>query len=879
MAESDLTPLMRQYQEIKKAHQDSIVFFRVGDFYEMFFSDAEEASKILNITLTSREKTSPNPVPLCGIPYHAANGYISKLLKHGRNVALCEQVEDPKLAKGLVRREVVRLYTPGTLIDPELLDSNQSNYLCCISLSSLKREIGYQFGLAVVDLSTGEFFISEFFEGNTVGTFFDEIVRLSPQEILIPEESADYLIPLLSELSIPRIAPLNGHCFDPQSSTQTLTTHCRLSQLKISPLSNLSLGIYAAGALLGYIRETQPTLDHQHIQPPSIRQSEQEMHLDSMTIRNLELVKSFSHDSQGPTLLKILDHTLTSMGSRLLRQWIVRPLLNIQEIQNRQESVSEFTHHLKLRIGIREGLKTIQDLERLSSRMGLGTANPRELLALQQSLLTLPLLHSLLGQTQSPILRNMSHKWDNLEEVPQLIEQAILPTAPVLVRDGGIIKEGFNSELDTIRETATEGKQWIAELETREKQQTGIESLKIKYNSVFGYYIEITKSNLSRVPTHFIRKQTLANAERFTTVELKTLEGQVSHASSQLLSLEQDLFSRIRQNIATFIPRIQAISKQLAQLDVLCSLSEVASRNRYTCPEIHNGGKILISDGRHPVIEHMGLPGGFIPNDTTLDLDSHRLLIITGPNMAGKSTYLRQTALIVLMTHLGSFVPASKAHIGVVDRIFTRVGASDNLVGGQSTFMVEMTETSKILESASQRSLILLDEIGRGTSTYDGLSIAWAIAEFIQDKNLLGARTLFATHYHEMSALEDFREGIKNFTVSVKEEREKVIFLRKIIPGKADRSYGIHVATLAGLPQAVINRAKEVLHQLECSDSKDSVQQLGLTTPKETSLDPSLPPPHPIINEVKQMDLFSMSPLEALNRLAEIQSRLDKDHS
>jgi len=877
MAESDLTPLMRQYQEIKQAHQDSIVFFRVGDFYEMFFSDAEEASKILNITLTSREKNSAHPVPLCGIPYHAANVYIAKLLKHGRNVALCEQVEDPKMAKGLVRREVVRLYTPGTLIDPELLDSSQSNYLCCISLSSAKAKggPGYQFGLAVVDLSTGEFYISEFLEDHAAREFFDEIVRLSPQEILIPEEEAGFLLPLLEDLSIPRIAPLHGSCFEPQLSTQTLLTHCRLSQLHDSPLSNLSLGIHAAGALLGYVRETQPTLDHQHIQYPTIRQPEQEMQLDSMTIRNLELVRSLAHDSQGLTLLKVLDHTLTSMGSRLLRQWIVRPLLNIQDIQNRQQSVAELTHHLKLRIGIRESLKTIQDLERLSSRIGLGTANPRELLALQQSLHTLPFLHSLLQETQSPILGNMSPRWDNLDEVSQLIEHAILPAAPALVRDGGIIKEGFNAELDAVRQTATEGKQWIADLEIREKQQTGIDSLKIKYNSVFGYYIEITKSNLSRVPTYFIRKQTLANAERFTTVELKSLEGQVSHASSQLLSLEQDIFSRIRTNISAFIPRIQAISKQLAHLDVLCSLAEAASRNRYICPDIHQGGKILISDGRHPVIEHMHLSGGFIPNDTILDLDSHRLLIITGPNMAGKSTYLRQTALIVLMAHLGSFIPASKALIGVVDRIFTRVGASDNLVAGQSTFMVEMTETSNILEAATPKSLILLDEIGRGTSTYDGLSLAWAIAEFIQDKNLLGARTLFATHYHEMSALEDFREGIKNFTVSVKEEREKVIFLRKIIPGKADRSYGIHVATLAGLPQAIINRAQEVLQQLERSDSHERVQ-VGMNPTKEASIDPTLPPPHPIIDEVKQMDLFSMSPLEALNRLADIQSRLDQ---
>lgn len=878
MNDSDLSPLMRQYYEIKQAYKEAILFFRVGDFYEMFFNDAEEASKILNIALTSRDKHSPNPVPLCGVPHHSANGYIAKLLQSGKNVALCEQVEDPKLAKGLIKREVVRLFTPGTLIDPELLESAQSNFLACVGEVDGARPAVRRIGLAVADLSTGEFWISEFSGIQAEIELLDEVTKIAPQELLYREGLSQNLASLLRGLKLPRIVSLTVKNPPSDSSFPLLCSLCSLSQADPLPFPNLPIGLEVGETILEYIRDTQPTLNHRHIQFPLFRQVNHEMQLDSMTIRNLELVSPLSGDPRSPTLFSILDHTLTAMGSRLLRQWIVRPLLEKDTIQSRLQAVSELTNQLTLRNNIRLGLKSIQDLERLSGRIALGAATPRELNGLKESLGELTSIEASLETTQSSFLQHILVKWDTLRDVFDLIERAILPTAPVAVRDGGVIKTGFDAQLDRLRQTTKDGMKWITDLESRERAASGIDSLKIKYNQVFGYYIEITKANLSRVPVHYSRKQTLANAERFTTDELKSLEEQVTNANIRLQELEIQLFSQVRQELATYVTRIQTLAKRLAQLDVICSMAEAAAINRYTYPEIHEGGTIEILEGRHPVLERMSIPGGFIPNDTHLNFDSHRLLIITGPNMAGKSTYLRQTALIVLMAQIGSFVPAGTSTIGLVDRIFTRVGASDNLVGGQSTFMMEMTETSKILKAATSRSLILLDEIGRGTSTFDGLSIAWAIGEYIQDRTILGARTLFATHYHEMSELETLRDGIKNFTVAVKENKDEIIFLRKIIQGKADRSYGIHVARLAGLPTPVIVRANEVLQQLERSNRKDSQSfsspDLFPSATQSNQIDPTIPPPHPIIDEVKQMDLFSMTPIEALNRLADIQKRL-----
>ena len=877
MTANDLTPLMRQYREIKQTYQEAILFFRVGDFYEMFFEDAEEASAILNIALTSREKHSVNPVPLCGVPHHAALGYIAKLLQHGKNVALCEQVEDPKLAKGLVKREVVRLYTPGTLVDPELLEAGQSNFLAAVAPKELAPTTRGPYGLAVVDLSTGDFWLSEFSENQARDTLIDELARIDPQELIHPEGLDQGLLTELVGQKLARIVPCNPSWFNSQDSAHFFLSHFQVTNLADLHVDSLTAGIQAGAGVLRYLRDIQPTLNHQHIQKPITRQPTKEMQLDSMTIRNLEILTSLSDDQKGPTLFSTLDHTMTPMGRRLLRQWVVRPLVDIDAIQSRLRTVSEFKETLKSRTTIRLTLKKIQDIERLSSRINMGIATPRDILGLQQSLEVLSTIHATLQEYHSSLLTDFFSGWDSLKDIVFLIQKTILPDAPHSVREGGIIREGYDSTLDQFRQASKDGKKWIADLEQTERRRTRIDSLKVKYNQVFGYYIEITKSNLSRTPQDYIRKQTLTNAERFTTSELKHLEEQVTTASTRLQTLEQELFSNIRQDLSRHTARIQTMAKRLAMLDVLTSLAEAATIHRYVCPEVDQGGTISITDGRHPVIERMNLPGGFIPNNTKLDLDSYRLLLITGPNMAGKSTFLRQTGLIILMAQIGSFVPASHAKIGLVDRIFTRVGASDNLAGGQSTFMVEMEETSKILESATRRSLILLDEIGRGTSTYDGLSIAWAVAEFIQDRTHLGARTLFATHYHEMAALEGLREGIKNYTVAVKEEQERIIFLRKIMEGKADRSYGIHVATLAGLPNKVIQRAQEVLEQLEQSDIREQTSFFSEEPPVFSHVDPTLPAPHPIIEEVKQIDLFTMTPLDALNRLADLKRRLEEN--
>lgn len=877
MNDTDLTPLMRQYTEIKKSYQDAIVFFRVGDFYEMFFDDAEEASKILNIALTSRDKHSPNPVPLCGVPYHAAASYIGKLLQHGRNVALCEQVEDPKLAKGLVKREVVRLFTPGTLIDPEFLESGSSNYLACVNgppPSSPSHEP--RFGLAVVDVSTGEFWCTELQGAQADLELFDELVKLSPQELLYREGCSTQTLSLLRGIKLPRMAAVSSSWFAQSEALSTLRTREQPACADDAPMTGSAIGLEAAGALYQYLKDSQPTISHEHLGPPVFRPSNQEMHLDGMTIRNLELVAPLSGDPESPTLLSTLDYTSTAMGRRLLRQWIVRPLMQKTAIQDRLDAVSELVDQLHVRSAVSQMLRTIHDIERISSRVSMASASPRECIALQHSLEVLPLLRAHLCTLQGSVFQDLCRKWDSLEDVASRIARAIVNPAPLTVREGGVIQDGYSAELDELRATARDGLQWIAELETRERRRSQIDSLKIKYNQVFGYYIEISKANLARVPADYVRKQTLANAERYTTEELKTLEERVTSAQSRLQHLEEELFTRFRQEIAAHTLRIRAMAKRIAFLDVLCGLAEAAARHRYTKPDVDEGGSIRIVDGRHPVIERMNLPGGYIPNDTTLNLDSHRVLIITGPNMAGKSTYLRQIALIVLMAQVGSFVPAREARIGVVDRVFTRVGASDNLVGGQSTFMVEMTETASILRSATQRSLILLDEIGRGTSTYDGLSLAWAIAEYIHDRTVLGSRTLFATHYHEMGALENLRDGIKNFTVAVREENGQILFLRKIIPGKADRSYGIHVAELAGLPELIILRAREILRQLEQSDEPRTVDDM-VSSSRSSSTDHTIPQPHPILDEVQQMDLFSMTPLDAMNRLAELKARLQKE--
>jgi len=878
MSDADASPLMRQHREIKRGYPEAILLFRVGDFYEMFHEDAQIASKLLSIALTSRDKSSANPIPLCGVPYHAAQGYIAKLLKAGRTVALCEQVEDPKLAKGLVRREVVRVYTPGTLIDTEFLSPGESHFLAAVAFSddtvpSAKRQS--VIGLACVDISTGEFWVTEFQGARAETQLMDELARLEPREILYPDSPAN-AGSCLTRLRGPRLCAQPVTSFNSKDAQQLLQTQFAVHSLDGFGCRGLSTGIGAAGAVLRYVRETQPTASLAHLRRIHVRWNGDAMHLDSATIRNLELVRpldSAEHRSgqDQSTVLSVLDRTTTAMGSRLLRQWLVRPLLDCGAIHARLDAVGELKDLIQQRVSLRSALRNVQDMARLGSRITLGIAGPRELLAVKQSVGALPELQSHLRLFVASLLADVRESWDDCRDVHDAIEQAIKPDAPMTLRDGGVIREGYHAGVDELRKASAEGKNWIASLEAKERERTGIDSLKVRYNHVFGYYIEITKTHLPRIPPDYIRKQTLVNAERFMTPELKELEERVTGAEIKLLALEQELFEQLRKRVAHEVPRLHAMAQAVALLDVLACLAETAALYRYVKPLVDESSTILIQEGRHPVVEQLHSDLTFVPNDTTLDCEHTRLVILTGPNMAGKSTYLRQVALIVLLAQIGSFVPAAVARIGLVDRIFTRVGASDNLAAGQSTFMVEMIESAHILNSATARSLILLDEIGRGTSTYDGLSIAWAIAEHIQDRRHLGARTLFATHYHEMTQLEGLREGIKNYCVAVQERDGDVVFLRKIVAGGADRSYGIHVAKLAGLPTSVIERAQEVLAQLE---QTDSTTQTPALPSEEKPTQASLPHAHPIVDEVRQIDLFSITPLDALNRLADLQRRV-----
>lgn len=871
MIDQDTSPLMRQYRDIKRGYPEAILFFRVGDFYEMFYEDAQVASRLLSIALTSRDKHSPDPVPLCGVPYHAATGYIAKLLKTGRTVALCEQVEDPKLAKGLVRREVVRLYTPGTLVDTEMLSPAESNYLAALSLQPVSAQPAV-IGLAAIDVSTGEFWVTELHGPRAVALALDELARLDPREVLFPAGLDHDAAAWLDQIKGTRVCERPAASFDRRQSARSLLDQFRVQSLDAFGCADLTVGLEAAGAVLHYFRETQPAAPLDHIRRMMVRRSHDAMHLDAATLRNLEILKPMAFGDSAPesrstALAAVLDRTVTAMGSRLLRQWLIRPLIQCEPIRTRLDAVGELKDRLEERVALRAALREVQDIARLGSRIVLGYAGPRELLALKQSLSVLPEIASRLASLQSALLVEARSSWDDGRDLYEIIERAIQPDAPPSVRDGNFIRDGYHAGIDELRKASKEGKQWIAGIEFNERERTGIDSLKVRYNQVFGYYIEVTKANLSRVPSDYIRKQTLVNAERFMTPELKALEEQVTGAEARLLALEQDIFAQLRGRLAQEASRLDAMAGSLSLIDVVAGLAETAALNRYTRPEVDESGSIAIRNGRHPVVEQLRDDRAFVPNDTILDLNDNRLLILTGPNMAGKSTYLRQVALIVLMAQIGSFVPAASAQIGLVDRIFTRVGASDNLAGGLSTFMVEMVETANILNSASQRSLILLDEIGRGTSTYDGLSIAWAVAEYIHDRTRLGARTLFATHYHEMVQLECQREGIKNYRVAVQERDGDVVFLRKIVAGGADRSYGIHVAKLAGLPGSVIERAQAVLTQLEQPESSIA----GSVREQPDQAPPPLPQPHPVIEEVKQIDLFSMTPLDALNRLAELQ--------
>jgi len=883
---TDLTPLMKQYREIKRQHLDAILLFRMGDFYEMFDQDAVTASKVLEITLTARNKSKGIETPLCGFPYHAVDGYIAKLIRRGFKVAVCEQVEDPKLAKGIVKREVIRVVTPGTVLDSNLLDAKDNNYLACLYPS----RDGY--GLAFLDISTGDFFLAEVNGTENIAELDTLLARFTPREILLPKghQPDSGLAGLLRQYT-QAINGCDDWTFDYETAYRTLLDHFKTASLEGFGVGGMKAGIPAAGAALRYLEEAQKTglANIRRLKPFLMREY---MALDASCLRNLELVKNIYDGSSRGTLLSVLDFTATSMGGRKLREWLLNPLMDAAEIERRLDAVSEFKDGHQLRSDLRTALGEVYDLERLISRVSLGAANARDLLALKQSLAALPKISGLLAGSGARLLYDLIEGWDELQDVYRLIDNAIYDEPPYSLREGRLIKKGYNAGLDELRSISSEGKGWIAGIEQRERERTGIGSLKVSYNRVFGYYIEVTKANLASVPLDFIRKQTLANAERFITPELKEYEEKVLGAEEKILDMEYVLFQEAREAVSAQTVRIQDMARRLAILDSLASLAEAAAKNGYARPMILDSDTLRIVEGRHPVLERLVADERFIPNDTLLDCEENQLIILTGPNMAGKSTYMRQVAAITLMAQMGSFVPAREAQVGLVDRIFTRVGASDFITRGQSTFMVEMNETANILNNATDRSLIILDEIGRGTSTFDGISIAWAVAEYIHTK--LRSRTLFATHYHELTELALTMDRVKNYTVAIKEWNDQIIFLRRVVEGGADKSYGIQVARLAGLPQAVILRAKEVLANLEKAEFNElgepvAAHQFGREEGRKVgrgakesnhglSQEPQLglfaSEAGLVFKELQDMDIDRMTPLEAMNKLQELKKRV-----
>lgn len=870
---SDLTPAMKQYMELKSRYQDSILFFRMGDFYEMFFEDAVIAAKILEITLTSRNKNKEGSIPLCGIPYHAAPSYIAKLIEKGLKVAICEQIEDPKHATGVVKRDVVRVITPGLMADPNHLDATENHFI-----ASLTVEKG-SFGLAFMDISTGEFRVMEFQDRDM---FLAEITGLRFKEIIISDDFQDQsLLKALSRNE--HIAVINSFprdYFDRDEALQRLRSYFPQENLAEVAIENRPAIIGPAGAILRYLEETQK--EHlAHVNHLEEMAWNHVLLLDDIAKGTLELFHTIQERKKRGSLFSVLDETVTAMGARRLRWWLHYPLTEPAKIQQRLGSVGEIKEHHLLREELRKVLEKIYDLERLSGRVAMDMAHARDLAALKTSLQVIPQLKALLQSLTSPLIHSLLSRMDDLPETAALIDRAIVDDPPLTIREGGIIRDGFDEELDHLLSLSRNGKQNIAALEERERKKTGIQSLKVGFNQIFGYYIEVTKANTHLVPGDYIRKQTLVNAERYINQELKEFEQTVLHAEENGRQREYELFLRIREEIARHIRQIQETASCLADLDALTSLAEVAEKYSYCCPVVDDGEVIEIADGRHPVVERMPLAEGFVPNDTYLDLNQNRLLIITGPNMAGKSTFIRQVALMVIMAQMGGFVPAKKAHIGVTDRIFTRIGAADSLARGQSTFMVEMKEMANILNHATRRSLIILDEVGRGTSTFDGLSIAWAVAEYIHDETHVGARTLFATHYHQLTELALTHEGARNYNIAVREWGEKIIFLRKIMEGGTSRSYGIQVARLAGVPDEVIRRSQEILKNLE----KGELDDMGvprIARGKKTAakgrmtnqLSLFMDDRDIIFNELMDLDTTRLTPLEALNRLHEWQNRI-----
>ncbi|WP_432764224.1 DNA mismatch repair protein MutS [Hungatella hathewayi] len=876
-----MSPMMVHYLETKKQYPDCILFYRLGDFYEMFFEDALTVSKELEITLTGKECGLEERAPMCGVPYHALDNYLYRLVQKGYKVAIAEQMEDPKQAKGLVKREVIRVVTPGTITSAQALDETKNNYLMGIVY------IDERFGIAVSDISTGDFLVTEVASERELA---DEINKFCPSEIICND--AFFVSGVDTEEVKNRyqtvISALDSHFFSDEGCRKILKEHFKVGSLDGLGLQDYDTGVIAAGAVMEYMYETQKsTLSHiTTITPYSTGEF---MIIDTSTRRNLELLETMREKQKRGTLLWVLDKTKTAMGARLLRTYIEQPLIHKDDIIARQNAIEELNMNYISREEICEYLNPIYDLERLIGRISYKTANPRDLISFQNSLEMLPYIKDLMGEFTTPLLKELWEELDPLEDVHDLVSRAIVDDPPVSLRDGGIIKEGYHEETDKLRHAKTEGKTWLAQLESRERDKTGIKNLKVKYNKVFGYYFEVTNSFKGMVPDYFVRKQTLANAERYTTDELKELEDMILGAEDKLYTLEYGLFCEVRDTIAAEVLRIQQTARAIAGIDVMTSLSAVATKNNYVKPRINEKGVIDIKNGRHPVVEKMMRDDLFVANDTYLDNTKNRLSIITGPNMAGKSTYMRQTALIVLMAQLGSFVPADEANIGICDRIFTRVGASDDLASGQSTFMVEMTEVANILRNATKNSLIVLDEIGRGTSTFDGLSIAWAVVEHISNPKLLGAKTLFATHYHELTELEGTINGVNNYCIAVKEQGDDIVFLRKIVKGGADKSYGVQVAKLAGVPDSVIVRAKELLVELSDADitaRAKEIAEAGAGTPKHAAV------PRPdevdlqqmslfdtvkdddIVRELGELELGNMTPIDALNTLYRLQTKL-----
>ena len=878
---AELSPMMQKYLETKEEYKDCVLFYRLGDFYEMFFDDAVKVSKELELTLTGRDCGLEERAPMCGVPYHAADTYINRLVQKGYKVAICEQMEDPKLAKGLVKREVIKIVTPGTNFTPGALAEDRNNYLMCIAYMS------NAIGIATCDITTGEFLVTEVTTGREV---LDEINKFSPSEIICNEAfgiSGIDISDITVRLNI-TISEMEPWYFDDIGAEKILKEHFNVSNLDGLGLKDYPTGIIASGALMNYLYKTQKN-SLPHLTHITAYVTGKYMIIDSSTRRNLELLETMREKQKRGSLLWVLDKTKTAMGARLLRKMIEQPLIVKDDIIKRQDAVSELLDKYIYREELREYLNPVYDLERLIGRISTKTAGPREIVSFKTSIEMLPHIKNILSSMSSPLLQNIYNDLDTLEDIYRLIDCSIVNEPPIALKDGGLIKEGFNEEIDRLRNAKTEGKNWLAKLESDERERTGIKTLKIKYNKVFGYYLEVTNSFKNLVPDDYIRKQTLTNAERYTTPKLKELEDIILGAEDKLFALEYDIFTDIRDQIAVQVLRIQTTAGAVAKADVFASLAVVAAQNDYVRPDINEKGIIKIQEGRHPVVEKMISNNMFVTNDTYLDNNKNRISIITGPNMAGKSTYMRQTALIVLMAQIGSFIPAKSADIGIVDRIFTRVGASDDLASGQSTFMVEMTEVANILRNATSDSLLILDEIGRGTSTFDGLSIAWAVVEHISNPKLLGAKTLFATHYHELTELEGTIDSVNNYCIAVKEQGDDIVFLRKIVKGGADKSYGIQVAKLAGVPDSVIARAKEIVSELADNDisvKAREIARLGVPADsfkipdkigKEEYVQMSLfdaVSNDDIIDEIRDMDLTRITPIDALNSLYRIQDQI-----